>query len=212
MQELPARWERLCAQRGVASGPAAAMFAEIEAMYALPPRAYHNLDHIGACLAAAGALAEGARLDWRLELALWLHDCIDEPMAPDNEERSSQVGREFAGRLRGAVDDAAAVERLILATTHGATAVNDPGAAGLTGIIVDADLSILGAAPADYDAYAAAIRAEHAAVPEDRYRAGRRQFIESMLARQAIFATDRGRTLWEPAARANLSRELRQLT
>lgn len=212
MQELPMRWERLRAQRGATPDAAAAMFAEIEAMYAHPPRAYHNLDHIAACLAAADALAEGTPLDWRLELAIWLHDCIYEPMAPGNEERSAQVGRKVAERLRGAADDAAAVQRLILATKHGAAAnVGERRAIELAGAIVDADLSILAAAPADYDAYAAAIRAEYVAVGEDRYRAGRRQFVESMLARPAIFTTGRGRSLWEPAARANLARELRQL-
>lgn len=199
------RWVTLCERRRVAVADADAMFREIESSYARPPRAYHNLGHIDECLRAAEAIA-GGPLDWRLELAIWMHDCIYEPFAGDNEESSAMVAGALAQRLGASSDDVAAVSRLILATRHTGAPIGADEA-----IIVDADLSILGANPSDYDAYAAAIRVEYAAVPEEKYRAGRRRFVEQMLGRSAIFATEAARGRWEARARGNLSRELQRL-
>jgi predicted metal-dependent HD superfamily phosphohydrolase len=156
---LRERWERLCAGRGLAPHVAGDLFQQIEEMYARPPRAYHDLGHVGACLRAADALVE-APLDWRIELVIWMHDCVYQPLAQDNEERSAEAAAEFAGRLGGAGEDAAAVRRLLLATRHVA-----PPADADEAVVADADLSILAAEEPEYDAYAAAIRDEYAAGP-----------------------------------------------
>ena len=60
MEVMRERWERLCVKRGVALEMAQGGFDEIVQMYASPARAYHNLEHIGACLCAADALVERA--------------------------------------------------------------------------------------------------------------------------------------------------------
>ena len=74
-------------------------------------------------------------------------------------------------------------------------------------LFVDIDAGILGAAPADYDRYAAQIRAEYGFVPAELYAAGRGHFLTAMLARSPIFLTDALAPL-EACARANLAREL----
>jgi predicted metal-dependent HD superfamily phosphohydrolase len=79
-------------------------------------------------------------------------------------------------------------------------------------VLVDADLSILGAPAEVYDRYAAAVRAEYAHVPADAWRAGRSAVLRSFLDRPAIFHTAAGRGRWEEAARANLGRERAALT
>jgi len=48
-------------------------------------------------------------------------------------------------------------------------------------------------------------------VPDDLYRAGRRAFLESMLARPRIFASDFFHARLDAAARDNLQRVLARL-
>ena len=99
------------------------------------------------------------------------------------------------------------VERLILATRHGASpadADSDPDLA----LLLDLDLSILGADRATYATYAEAIRREYAIVPDAIYRPGRRRVLTEFLARPRIYATPVDlHDLWETAARTNLEWE-----
>ena len=58
----------------------------------------------------------------------------------------------------------------------------------LGAILISIDLSILGAEPARYDAYAAAIRQEFIHVPEPDYRAGRAKVLGHFAARPSDFS------------------------
>ena len=85
----------------------------------------------------------------------------------------------LAGRMAPAALDV--VEALIMATkTH------HPGVHPDAPYLIDIDLAILGAEPADFDAYDAAIRKEYAHVPDDAYRAGRTRVLQSFLDRERI--------------------------
>src|SRR5947209_4025145 len=77
------------------------------------------------------------------------------------------------------------VARLVLLTKTHATGPDDRSGQAL----LDADLAVLGADPADYDRYAADIRREYAWVPEDAYRDGRRRVLEGFLRRPRLFQT-----------------------
>ena len=55
---------------------------------------------------------------------------------------------------------------------------------------LDADMAILGAPPARFDAYERAIATEFAAVPADRFRAGRARFLQRVLALPRIYETE----------------------
>jgi predicted metal-dependent HD superfamily phosphohydrolase len=101
------------------------------------------------------------------------------------------------------------VVRYILATRHGRSAAGIDEAD--LALLLDLDLSILGAAPAEYCAYAEAIRREYASVPDGLYRAGRRRVLEDFLARERIYRTGRLSVLWEGPARANLADEVARL-
>jgi len=78
-------------------------------------------------------------------------------------------------------------------------------------LMVSIDLSILGADPADYDAYAAAVRREYAHVPEEAFRAGRARVMKHFLAAEAIYADPAFAARLETQARANIEREIRAL-
>jgi predicted metal-dependent HD superfamily phosphohydrolase len=81
----------------------------------------------------------------------------------------------------------------------------------LGAVLISIDLSILGAAPSRYDAYAAAIRKEFAHVPEDDYRVGRSRVLNHFAAQPVIFPDAAFARKFDRQARENLARELASL-
>lgn len=170
--------------------------------YAEPHRAYHNADHVRAVL---HTLDSHGLLTPALALAAWGHDLVYDPQRPDNEERSAEV---FGAWLRGQgiqPELEGEVRALILATRHAA-----PPATRGEALLVDADLSILGANPEAFAAYDAAIRQEYAFVPEEAYRVGRGRVLQGFLDRERIFTTPEFAGL-EAQARTNLTHALKRL-
>ena len=78
-------------------------------------------------------------------------------------------------------------------------------------LVVDIDLSILGASPDRFDEYELQIRAEYAWVDDEAFRSKRRSVLTAFLARPTIFGTAHFRRTLEPGARANLQRSLQRL-
>jgi len=175
-----------------------AVRARLVARYGEPHRHYHTWSHVLACLDARERIAPLAPLE--VDVALWFHDVIYDPRAHDNEERSADLMIEELG------DSAKAAVPLVLATKH--AAVPDTEEAR---IVVDADLSILGADEATFDTYERAVRQEYSFVPDDAFRTGRAHVLKSFLDRPSIFATQAAKDLWEKSARENMARSLRAL-
>ena len=176
---------------------------ELAATYAAPGRHYHNLAHIEDCLAA---LARVELLSPRereiLSAAIWWHDVVYDAARADNEELSAQLAEAHVRK-----DIADEVGRLIrLTKTHDVARDDRLGA-----ILISIDLSILGAEPARYDAYAAAIRQEFIHVPETDYRAGRARVLGQFAARPVIFPDAAFAARYDRQARENLARELASL-
>jgi predicted metal-dependent HD superfamily phosphohydrolase len=180
----------------------------LEAAYAEPHRRYHTRRHIDQCLGLLDAWADlSARDRQLLTWAIWWHDAIYDPRASDNEARSAEMARSDLPALGATPDEVEEVARLILLTAGHAVAEGDR----LGAVLVAIDLSILGAAPADYDAYARAVREEYAFVPEELWRAGRARVLQHFLGAPVIYADPRFRAEREAQARANLARELASL-
>jgi predicted metal-dependent HD superfamily phosphohydrolase len=78
-------------------------------------------------------------------------------------------------------------------------------------VLVDVDLSILGATQSRFDEYERQVREEYGWVPEPIYRRKRREILESFLGRPAIYNTARFIGRYEQQARANLARSLARL-
>ena len=176
---------------------------ELVAAYTAPGRHYHNLRHIEDCLGALAAV-DGLSAAEReiLTEAIWWHDVVYDATRSDNEELSAQLAE---ARLRP--DLRHEVGRLIrLTKTHQVERQDRLGA-----ILISIDLSILGAAPARYDAYAAAIRREFAHVPDADYRAGRSRVLTLFAARPFIFPDAAFAEKYDRQARENLAREIATL-
>jgi predicted metal-dependent HD superfamily phosphohydrolase len=168
-------------------------------------RKHHTVRHLHEVLDAIGVLAD-AGLDFdreAVELAAWFHDAICEIGRDDNEDRSAELARELLAS--SPVRDE--VTRLVTATkTH---KVSDDDINGA--VLCDADLSVLGADAFRYRAYAEAVRAEYADIPDDVFQPARVQILSSLID-GPIFHTAPGRELWEERARRNIAEELRALS
>jgi len=206
---LLARWQALLT-RVMADAPAdliSARGADLLARYAEPPRRYHDRAHLADVLGRVDELRGHATFVDLVRLAAWFHDAVYDPTRPDNEERSAGLAEETLDKLGVRKQLHVEVTRLVLVT-----AAHDPAPGDRNGqVLCDADLAVLARPEPDYDAYAHAIRAEYAHVPEADFRAGRARILRALLDRPAIYATAPARAGWETPARANLTRELARL-
>lgn len=197
--KLAARWHGLCDHLGLDGENEWSFLA---GSYEEPVRAYHNLRHIRDCLRLLDLHQDVAVDPTALEIAIWFHDVIYDPRGKDNEKLSAERAREFL-KVTGSGDK---VTGLIMATCHRAVATEADER-----LIADIDLGILGSPPTEYQAYAAAIRAEYSFVPPEDYRQGRTIILQGFLDRPSIYSNTRFRDLFEDTARANLAAEIGSL-
>jgi predicted metal-dependent HD superfamily phosphohydrolase len=177
-----------------------ALARELLGRWREPHRNYHTVAHLAAMLAIV-------RERPVVELAVWFHDAVYDPRAADNEEASAVLAERSLTAVGAAQGTVAEVARLVrLTATHDPRPDDHAGA-----LLCDADLAILAADPAGYDAYAAAVRREYAHVPDEVFRAGRAAVLRRLLDRPALYRVVPERAEWEPRAHANLTRELSTL-
>ena len=190
------------------------LFGELDRLYGGPGRHYHAWSHIRACLDELGGARGLAAHPAALELALWYHDAIYEPGAPDNEERSAILARQAAARLGLPEELGREAEALVLATRHlgpgGGSPADAPGPADAP-LMQDIDLAILGAAPEVFAAYEEGIRLEYAFVPEGQRRARRAAVLRVFLDRPRLYLTPSFHERLEGPARRNLRASLARL-
>jgi predicted metal-dependent HD superfamily phosphohydrolase len=200
-EALRERWRRLVRGLTAVTVASDAAFDELASCYAEAARHYHTLKHVVAVL---DVIETNELAPPELSLAGWYHDAIYDAKADDNEARSADFAREELAKIGIPQQVTYEVGRLVLLTkTHNATACDITGQ-----LLLDADLSVLGADARSYDSYAAAIRREYSWVPEEHYRSGRCRVLQSFLARDRIYWR---LTHLEQAARRNLSREIQHL-
>jgi len=200
LQAWSALWRRL----GARSDPGPA-HGEIQRAYSEPHRHYHTLEHIARVLSLFDGVRSRVREADAAELALWLHDLVYDPRAKDNEERSAGYAKRILGEGGVRPEVGEQVTGLIMATCH-ASPPEAPDAC----YVVDADLSILGGSPAEFDRYEGQVRQEYAFVSESDWRTGRARILGVFLERPRIFLTPEFASLEAPA-RANLERSLERL-
>ncbi len=174
-----------------------ALYQDLIARYREPHRRYHTPQHLEECFARFDEVAALAEHPRDVELAIWFHDAIYDTHRTDNEARSAAWGRSVAGER---------VHDLVMATRHDAV----PQSADEK-VLVDVDLWILGAPQARFDEYEAQVREEYGWVPKFVYRRKRREVLESIAARPAIYNTVPFVERYELQARENLARSLARL-
>jgi predicted metal-dependent HD superfamily phosphohydrolase len=201
----PQRWDTLW-QSVARQGDRSEWFNTLAKLYAEPHRYYHTAHHISECLTEFDAARHLATQPLAVELGLWFHDAIYDTHASDNEEQSALLAQQCLNDAGANIDLQAAVRELVLVTK----AHNDsphPDAP----LLVDIDLSVLGAPPDRFFEYEDQIRNEYAWVPEELFRTKRAEILERFLSRAVIFRTPWFFDSREKQARANLRESIKRL-
>jgi len=195
-------WNAAWRALGVASADEA-LCIELQRRYGEPHRHYHTMQHLGECLAWFEREQALAERPGEVAIALWFHDAVYDVHAHDNEARSAEWARS-AMLAAGAQPEAAdRVRALVMATRHDAVPEGRDAE-----LLIDIDLSILGAEQPRFDEYERQVHAEYAFVPEAVRLPRRRAILQRFLAREAIYTTPRMHALLELRARANLARSI----
>ncbi len=196
-------WSRCAGHGHHAPAPgdagAGAVFAELAEYYREPHRHYHTGGHINDCLSRMDlAEAELGRSDG-VELAIWFHDVIYLSGDPDNERLSAEW---FAEKAAGALppEMIRTVEGYIMCTVHREMPTDD-GAR----FVVDVDLSGLGMSPQSFKRDGDNIRREFPGLSDAEFGRGQAGFLEKLLDRERIYATDFFYDLCEVPARININ-------
>lgn len=185
---------------------------ELTRLYQADDRHYHGIRHIEALLALATEYRSELSDPEAVEAAIWFHDAIYNSRRKDNEALSAALA---ADKLQGQIDAPrlARIVKMIEATaTHEIPDFADVAAKSDAALLLDMDLSILGAPARTFDAYEDAVRREYGWVADADWRAGRGAVLRNFLARPRIFHTDIFVSRFEAKARANMERSLAKLS
>jgi predicted metal-dependent HD superfamily phosphohydrolase len=174
--------------------------------YEEPQRKYHTLQHLSECLSLLSRNLHLAMEPGEVEMALWFHDAIYNVRAHDNEIRSADWAGDELSRAGVEAERIERVRGLVLATRHSALPEGHDQM-----LLVDIDLSILGACRARFDEYESQVREEYAWVPESLFRRKRAEVLAKFLARQPLYNTPQLREALERQARENLAYSLKHL-
>lgn len=202
-------WREMLQTLGISEEAAALMKAEVLSRSGEPGRAYHNLSHALKVWQDAKkyALAEGVEETGVVQMAALLHDVVYDTKRQDNKARSADFAVHWGRTLGIPSATIGRAAEIILATQqHGPTALAE------IGLVLDADLAILAAPPAEYDAYRDATRREYAWVTEADWTIGRGRVLSAFLDREQIYHQPALRNRLEAAARENIAQELSRLT
>lgn len=201
-----ASWQRIWKELG-ASSVDDNLYHRLMACWNETHRRYHTLQHLSELLASFAAVRHHAQRPAEVELALWFHDAFYDPRRDDNELLSAQWARASVLQAGLPPDMADRVHGLVMATRHDAASEGTDAQ-----LLVDIDLSILGADPVRFDESDRQIRDEYAHVPDEEFRLGRSRILSGFLARPRLYSTEHFHAALEQRARENLQRALARLT
>jgi predicted metal-dependent HD superfamily phosphohydrolase len=178
-----------------------AIYQRLLAGYQQRNRHYHSLRHIEHCLAMFDQCKSQLQEPDAVELAIWFHDVILESGRRDNEARSAQLYLELsAGAQREELRRL--VERLIMATLHDGTSLDDADSF----YMVDIDLSSFGLPWEEFLRDSLDLRAENPHLCDADYHLNQTGFQRGLLARPRFFLSDFFFERLEKQARDNLAR------
>jgi predicted metal-dependent HD superfamily phosphohydrolase len=179
-------------------------FLQVFNRYSEAHRFYHTPKHLLDCLTEFRGVEKLAKDPLAVTLALWFHDVIYDTKAKDNEARSRDYMKRVLSNLGVSHNLVNSANRLVLVTDHKTSIKNTDEA-----LAVDVDLSIFGKPEEVFEEYNKNIRMECLWVPEDQYRAERKQVLRNFLNRAHIYQTKQFRQKYEESARINLERAIR---
>lgn len=207
--QLQTQWLDVMSKLGF--GESLDCFQELVLAYSEKHRHYHTLKHISAMLehlekVKAEGLIENNKFYNEITIAIWFHDAIYKPFSATNERDSADWAVEFLEGKDYERDGIKRIEQLIMATLHNGEITNDADA-----LMVDIDLTILGASDAVYDEFEQNVRKEYRWVPFFMYRKKRAELLTQFLAADRLYHNDYFYSRYEDQARENLIRAIKKL-
>lgn len=139
-----------------------------------------------------------------IEMAIFMHDVIYNPLSKFNEEASAM----FANCLLPNNSNNSMIYSIITSCKRSRETLKD-----YEKLFNDIDYAIIGADRDEYQKYSENIRKEYSSLyTEKEYRVGRVVWIMKMLAEKQIFMTEYFQERFESQARENLTLESKNLT
>ena len=207
MQPLQQKWTNLISSFTQKEELIVSSWKLIEQHYTQKNRAYHNLTHIQAMLQEAEQHLTQLEDEEGLQLAIWFHDIIYNPLKKDNEQRSAEVARQLLHQTSLSPERIhRCYQQILLTIKHEPL----PTSTSDGQFLIDFDLEVLSRDWEAYQLYSQQIRKEYWMYPGPLFRKGRKQAMERFLQRPAIYQTPFYRAK-EAQARANIQREMEEL-
>ena len=202
-----AQWLKAWRDLGVPDSPELhRLYRDVLLRYSEPHRHYHTGQHLAECFEKVQDIISLAEHPAEVRVGLWFHDAIYDTRRHDNEQQSADWARSAARELGARSENAQRIHDLIMFTRHSAAPVGVDAH-----VLVDADLSILGALPARFREYEAQVRSEYAWVPDEMFRTTRAQILKELLDRSHLYSTAYFQERYEAQARRNLQHSLQYL-
>lgn len=182
------------------------LWNEINNYYSEENRFYHNLEHIENLLLELKRIKDKIE-NWNVIIfSLYYHDIIYKSTKKDNEEKSAELAVKRMIEIGVDMNQIERCKKQIIATkSHTEKTDSD------TNYFTDADLSILGKEPSQYETYCANIRKEYRIYPNFIYKKGRKNVVKHFLSMNRIFKTKEFYDKYEEQAKFNLNNELKTL-
>lgn len=179
---------------------------ELRVIYEHPSRTYHNIEHIMNMLEKLTASERFAENPHRIILAIWFHDSVYDPQRTDNELKSAEfwIRKMTPYLLEGLLQWG---KLAILATID-----HYPNPDSDIQLLLDLDLTNLGASWKVFQKNSDKIRQEYIHVPDALFREGRKAFLTGMLKRPRLYGTEYWHNLLEERARGNMEKAIKCLT
>ena len=191
----------------------AAMWAELEAAYQTPSRAYHNIQHVHEVAAHYKHVA--ALVGWQypkeVYLAVLYHDAIYQAGRKDNEVRSAEMAVAAVAKYLGeeSIDTGKLVYLIELTAKHGH--LQPDGLDEDAKHFLDCDMAILGSESGQFLAYDKAIASEYRGkLPGWMFQFLRRKFLKGLLDSPRIYLSELFFESHEVNARENIAALLKK--
>ncbi|MFC0581822.1 DUF4031 domain-containing protein [Micrococcoides hystricis] len=180
--------------------------------WAEPHRSYHDQTHLLAVLNTIDFLERHGESSGAypraLRLAAWFHDAVYlvDGAAGEAEEASAQLAERTLSEFGLTDSEVEETARLVRLTTHHRPENDDEAGA----LFSDADLEVLGRAPALYERYRLGIMSEYGHLDAEIFTRGRAAVLRTLLEQDPLYNTRTGRDRWETQAKRNLAEELQR--
>jgi predicted metal-dependent HD superfamily phosphohydrolase len=173
--KLATRWTSLC-KRINAEGDYMKIFENIVVSYTELHRYYHNLEHIYECSIDFDEVKHLIYLPNEVEMALFQHDRICNPLSLFNEQLSSELAyKEARSEMKLSLSFSRNDKRLILPTDPKSRPQENDEM-----YVSDIDKAILGKSELVFDKYDQNIRKEYSLVPEELYNKKRIKVLSKL--------------------------------